>query len=87
MIRAVVVALLCALAPMAPACAVVAIDTPARVVLVAGPADQLPSRPAPAGPVQQSSGPTIGELAAALIGLGVLGLTVFGSRQPHSVTA
>lgn len=82
MIRAVFVMSLCAFAPMTPACAVVAIGAPARIMPVA-----TPEQKAPASVVSQSSGPDFGEVAAALIGFGILGITAFGSRQPHSVTS
>lgn len=82
MIRTVVVMALLALVPAAPALAVVAIEA-APVALPVGPV----VRPRAIKAAPRSSGPNFGELVAALIGLGVLGMTLANSRQPNSVAA
>lgn len=102
MIRIVFVMSLSAFAPIAPVGAVVAIVAPAQAMPAQAMPDQTtpaqampaqatpvttPARTVPARMRSKSSGPDFGELAAALIGLGVLGIAVFGTRQPHSVTA
>ncbi len=85
MVRRVFIGLALALAPVAPAAAVVAIAVPAGQ-----PAHVATAKPGPAvvsGATQPSSELGFGEIVAALAGMAVIGLARAAGRQPHSVAA
>lgn len=82
MIRSAAMVLALAAMPLAPAMAVVTIDTPPTPAAVAAPVAAPPAREQP-----NSFQVTSGELLAAVAGLAVLALTLTAGRQPHSVAA
>jgi hypothetical protein len=85
MVRRVFIGLALAVAPVAPAAAVVAIAVP-----VSPPTHVVAAKtgaPAVSGPRQSSSDLGIGEIAAALAGMAIIGLVRAAGRQPHSVAA
>lgn len=82
MVRSVAMTLALAALPLAPAMAVVAIDTPPTPPVTEARAAAPPAR-------EQASDFHLapGELVAAIAGFAVLALTLTAGRQPHSVSA
>jgi hypothetical protein len=85
MVRRVFIGLALALAPAAPAAAVIAIAAPA--VQPTHVATAKPGTPVMSVPRQPSSDLGFGEIAAALAGMAIIGLVRAAGRQPHSVAA